>query len=74
MYDQLIEADASLNPKEGELAKTFNLNEEGTLLNFELRDDIYWHDGDKITAEDIKWSIEYSMKTAVLNQVFLNTF
>lgn len=74
MYDQLIEADASLNPKEGELAKTFNLNEDGTLLTFELRDDIYWHDGDKITTEDIKWSIEYSMKTAVLNQVFLNTF
>lgn len=74
MYDQLIEADASLNPKEGELAKTFNLNEDGTLLTFELRDDIYWHDGDKITTEDIKWSIEYSMKTAILNQVFLNTF
>lgn len=74
MYDQLIEADASLTPKEGELAKTFNLNEEGTILTFELRDDIFWHDGEKITAEDIKWSIEYSMKTAVLNQVFLNTF
>ena len=74
LFDHLIEADANLNPKEGELAKTYELSEDGTTLNFELKDEIYWHDGEKITADDVKWSIEYSMKTAVINSVFLNTF
>ena len=74
LYDHLIEADADLNPSKGELAKDYTLSEDGTELVFNLRDDIYWHDGEKITAEDIKWSIEYSMKTAVINSVFLNTF
>ncbi|MGF0110428.1 ABC transporter substrate-binding protein [Clostridium sp. SGI.024] len=74
LYDHLIEADADLNPSKGELAKDYTLSEDGTELVFNLRDDIYWHDGEKITGEDIKWSIEYSMKTAVINSVFLNTF
>lgn len=74
LYDSLIEADANLKPSKGELAKEYSLSDDGKELVFELRDDIYWHDGDKITTKDIKWSIEYSMKTAVINPVFLNTF
>lgn len=74
LYDHLIEADADLKPSKGELAKEYKLSDDGTELVFDLRDDIYWHDGEKITSQDIKWSIEYSMKTAVANPVFLNTF
>lgn len=74
LYDRLIAADENLKPTEGQLAKDYNLSEDGKTLVFNLRDDIYWHDGDKITPEDIKWSIEYSLKTAVLNAVFSGTF
>lgn len=74
LYDQLIEADENLQPKEGELAKEYKMNEEGTELSFVLKDNIFWHDGEAITAKDIKWSIEYSLKTPVLNAVFMNTF
>lgn len=74
LYDHLIEADSNLNPVKGELASEYKLSEDGKQLTFELRDDIYWHDGEKITPEDVKWNIEYSMKTAVINSVFLNTF
>lgn len=74
LYKHLIEADADLNPSEGGLASEYTLNEDGTELTFVLRDDIYWHDGEKVTPEDVKWSIEYSMRTAVLNPVFTSTF
>ncbi|MGL4740258.1 MAG: ABC transporter substrate-binding protein [Sarcina sp.] len=74
LYDQLIEADKNLQPKEGELAKEYKLSEDGKELVFVLKDNIFWHDGDAITAKDIKWSIEYSLKTPVLNAVFMNTF
>ncbi|AWK50773.1 ABC transporter substrate-binding protein [Clostridium beijerinckii] len=74
LYDHLIVADENLKPSEGQLAKDYSLSKDGTELIFNLRDDIYWHDGEKITPQDIKWSIEYSLKTAVLNQVFINTF
>ncbi|GAB6168441.1 ABC transporter substrate-binding protein [Clostridium carnis] len=74
LYDHLIAADADLKPGKGQLAKEYKLSDDGKVLVFELRDDIYWHDGEKITPQDVKWSIEYSMKTAVANPVFSNTF
>lgn len=77
LYSRLIVADEKLNPIEGDkdaLAKSYTYSADGKKLSFELRDDIFWHDGEKITAEDIKWSIEYASKTAVLNAVFKSTF
>ena len=76
LYDRLLFADETLDPiaGEGQLAKSYEMAEDGSTLTFELREDIFWHDGEAITAEDIKWSIEYSLKTTVLNNVFANTF
>lgn len=74
LFDQLIEADENLNPIGGELASDYTLSEDGSELVLNLKEDIYWHDGEKITPEDVKWSIEYSLNTAVLNPVFMNTF
>lgn len=76
LYDRLIFADEKLDPipGEGQLAKSYEMSEDGKNLKFVLRDNIFWHDGEPITAEDIKWSIEYSLKTTVLNNVFGNTF
>lgn len=74
LYDHLIVADNSLAPAEAQLAATYDMTADGKTLTFELRDNIFWHDGEAITADDIKWSIEYSLKTTVLNAVFASTF
>ena len=76
LYDRLIFADENLNPipGEGQLAKSYELSEDGKNLKFELRENLSWHDGKPLTVEDVKWSIEYSLKTTVLNSVFANTF
>lgn len=76
VYAHLIMADSNLNPiqDDPDALATYQYSEDGKTLTFVLRDDAYWHDGEKITAEDIKWSIEYVSKTAVINPVFLSTF
>ncbi|MGL5379770.1 ABC transporter substrate-binding protein [Clostridium sp.] len=76
LYDRLIFADENLNPipGEGQLAKSYELSEDGKNLKFELRENLSWHDGKPLTTDDVKWSIEYSLKTTVLNSVFANTF
>lgn len=76
VYAHLIVADSNLNPiqDDPDALATYEYSEDGKTLTFVLRDDAYWHDGEKVTAEDIKWSIEYVSKTAVINPVFLSTF
>lgn len=76
LYAHMIVADKNLNPIPGhpDALATYEYSADGKTLTFELRDDAYWHDGEKITPEDIKWSIEYVSKTPVINPVFLSTF
>lgn len=76
LYDHLLLADENLQPVEGggQMAESYEMSEDGTTLIFNLRDGLTWHDGEAVTPEDIQWSIEYSMKTPVLNSVFTATF
>ncbi|MDX1765672.1 MAG: ABC transporter substrate-binding protein, partial [Candidatus Saccharimonadales bacterium] len=41
-----------------DLAKSWTVNEEETIYTFTLRDDIFWHDGIKITADDVVFTFE----------------
>ncbi|MFW5632148.1 MAG: ABC transporter substrate-binding protein [Acetivibrio ethanolgignens] len=76
LYGHLLFADENLSPiaGEGDLATSYEMAEDGSTLTFTLRDGITWHDGESITAEEIQWNIEYSLKTTVLNSVFRSTF
>ena len=75
VYAHLIVADKNLNPiqDDPDALATYVYSEDGKTLTFTLKD-AYWHDGEKVTPEDIKWSIEYVAKTSVINPVFLSTF
>jgi peptide/nickel transport system substrate-binding protein len=39
-----------------ELAKSVSVSEDGLTYTFKLRDDAYFHNGRKMTADDIIWS------------------
>lgn len=49
-----------------DLAKSWEINDDGLTYIFDLRDDVYWHDGEKFTAADVKFTIE-SAKDKTLN-------
>lgn len=76
LYSHLIVADENLAPipEHPDALATYEYSEDGKTLKFTLRDDAFWHNGEQITADDVKWSIEYVAKTAVCNPVFLSTF
>ena len=40
------------------LARSWEVNADTTELTFRLRNDVYWHDGRKTTAEDVKFSYD----------------
>lgn len=57
IYDSLIylERDMTITPQ---LAKSCTVSEDMMSISFVLRDDVLWHDGEKFTAEDVKYTID----------------
>ncbi len=40
------------------VADEWSKNDDGTVWTFKLRDNVYWHDGTKLTAPDVKFWLE----------------
>ncbi|WP_051306060.1 ABC transporter substrate-binding protein [Treponema lecithinolyticum] len=73
LYDHLLVADESLGVKGGQLAESYKILDGGKAVEFILKDNIYWHDGEKITTEDVKWTFEFASKVTALNAVFASS-
>ncbi len=57
VYDSLLEkGEEELIPW---MARDYSVSEDGLEYKFELRDDLYWHDGEKVTPEDVEFSLDY---------------
>ena len=46
------------------LAKTWEISSDGLVYTFHLRDDVVFHNGDKLTAEDIKYTFDRAMESS----------
>ena len=60
VYDTLFRLDAEGNP-EPWLATEYEVSEDGLEWTFTLRDDVYFHNGEKMTAEDVVFSWETAL-------------
>lgn len=43
----------------GQTAEDYEVSEDGKTWTFDIRDDLYWSDGQKVTAEDVKFTFDY---------------
>ena len=43
---------------EPDVAASWETSEDGLTYTYNLRDDVLWHDGESLTAADVKWTIE----------------
>jgi peptide/nickel transport system substrate-binding protein len=57
LFTPVIAYDENFEPVPAH-ARSWELSEDGTLLTFHLRDDLYWHDGVKVTADDLKFAYD----------------
>ncbi|HEX8244626.1 MAG TPA: ABC transporter substrate-binding protein [Longimicrobium sp.] len=57
LFTPLITYDAQLRPVP-RLAKSWEVNRDTTLLTFHLRDDVWWQDGVRTSAYDVKFSYD----------------
>ncbi|MBW1961683.1 MAG: hypothetical protein JRJ04_09525 [Deltaproteobacteria bacterium] len=44
-----------------DLAKSWDISSDGKTYTFHLHENVYWHNGDKFSAEDVKFSLERIM-------------
>lgn len=68
IYEGLFEFDSDLNVVEL-LASEYSILENGKVVDIVLKDDIKWHDGVKLTAEDVIFTIE-AIKNAGPNSIY----
>jgi len=61
LYDPLIFQDYSGNLKDG-VAESWKVSEDGLKYTFKIRDGIFFHSGDKLTADDVVFSMKRLLK------------
>lgn len=59
----LVTEDAGANAIPGQ-AESWEISEDGTVYTFHLRDDIFWTDGEPVTAEDFEFAFQRIMDPA----------
>lgn len=57
MFNGLVALSPELEPVP-ELAESWEIEDDGALYRFQLRDDVTWHDGEPFTSADVKFSFE----------------
>ncbi len=61
VYDTLLNRDLTNSPIPG-VAESYTVSSDGLVWKMNLRQDITWHDGQKLTAEDVVFSFEANRK------------
>lgn len=69
IFDKLINADPSLSPTDGMLAESYTVSEDSKSIEFVLRDGLTWHDGEPLTGDDVKFTLELMLKAPGTNAV-----
>ena len=57
IFSSLIRFDSRGLPQ-ADLAESWGVSKDGTVYNFSLRSDVYWHDGEVFDSNDVVYSVE----------------
>jgi peptide/nickel transport system substrate-binding protein len=61
IYESLLRYDAALEPMP-QLAKSWEISEDGLTYTFKLRDNVKWHDGEPFTSADVVFSADVFLR------------
>jgi len=57
LFNGLVRFDSRGIPQ-ADLAESWGVSQDGTIYNFSLREDVYWHDGEIFDTSDVLFSID----------------
>lgn len=67
VFQGLLIPEDNINNVHLDLCEEYSVSPDGETYVFILKEDLYWHDGKRLTAEDVLWSIEACVKTQEVN-------
>ncbi|RKD33173.1 peptide ABC transporter substrate-binding protein [Thermohalobacter berrensis] len=76
IYEGLFDIDEKFNVKKV-LADNYKITDNGLVINIKLKDNVTWHDGEKFTAEDVKFTIDllkYGAIDSAYRKMLLNVY
>lgn len=73
-FECLLTCDELLVATEGVLADTFEVSADGLTYTFTLKDGLKWSDGEPLTAGDVAWSIQSSLRAYNVNGIYTTAF
>lgn len=56
------------------VAESYDVSEDGSVYTFKLREGVKFHNGDVVTAEDVKYSIEYNAGLIEGSELIVSAF
>lgn len=69
VFESLFSYNGQTGEYEPRVGKTYKISDDGLVYTVTIHDNIYFHNGDHCTAEDIKFSLEYA-KASPYNTVY----
>ena len=58
VFSQLVDLEMDAQTIAPDVAKSWEISDDGLVFTYHLRDDVKWHDGEQLMADDIKFTIE----------------
>lgn len=74
MFRSLLLATPDLEDVNPDLAESYTVSDDGLTYTFVMKDGVKWHDGEPLTAEDVKWSVEAALQGSLLNGIYSTAF
>lgn len=74
MFRSLFLADSNLTNAQPDLADSYEISDDKLTYTITLKDGLKWSDGEDLTAEDVKFSIETALKAATINSIYTSAF
>lgn len=65
IYEGLIYYNHEENKVEMRVAESYDVSEDGLKYTFKLRDDVFFHNGDPVTVEDVVFSFNRAKESAI---------
>lgn len=74
MFRGLFLADSTLTEVKPDLAQSYKVSDDGLTYTITLKDGLKWSDGQPLTVDDVKFSIETALKAATINSIYTAAF